>query len=258
MNKEIVVIVKSEQEAYEAIKALAVLGLEGSIEVYASAVIKKNNGEVIVLRDNHAQGPLGTMLGASVGALIGLLGGPAGAVAGAAVGGTAGAATDMAYAGISGDLVSQVSTKLNEGNHAVIASVWEDWTVPVNTAMAPFGGVVFRSTTDEIATAHIRAEVKALKDDQAHVKEELKRSAGEAKTKLEAQLQEMQAKQKAGEDQLRKKADALEQRWNARFSNIKERAATAKAEARKRHEEHLAKLSRFSELQRESFKQLFA
>jgi hypothetical protein len=39
--------------------------------------------------------------------------------------------------------------------------------------------------------------------------------------------------------------------------SIKERAASAKADTKKRHEEHIAKLSRFAELQRESFKQLF-
>src|SRR3974390_1400230 len=91
MDREIVVIVQSDQMAYEAIKALSQLSVEGSIELYSSAVIRKAKGEVLVVRDNGPQGPLGTLLGASLGALTGLLAGPAGAAAGAAIGGAAGA-----------------------------------------------------------------------------------------------------------------------------------------------------------------------
>jgi uncharacterized membrane protein len=119
MDRDVVVIVKSDQEAYEAIKALSGLSLEGTIELYSSMIIKKQNGVVIVVRDTGPHGPFGTLLGAGLGGLIGLLGGPVGAAAGAAVGGAAGITTDVAFAGIGADFVRQVATKLTEGNYAL-------------------------------------------------------------------------------------------------------------------------------------------
>ena len=258
MDRDIVVIVQSDQEAYEAIKALSQLSLEGSIELYSSAVIKKAKGEVLVVRDNGPDGPLGTLLGASLGALTGLLAGPAGAAAGAAIGGAAGLTTDVVYSGIGGDFVRQVAGRLNEGTYAVIASVWEDWAVPIDTAMAPFGGVVIRQTTDEIAAAHIKAEMNALKEEQAHVRAEVKKATGEVKAGIDADLKELEAKQKERQERLKAKAHALEERWQAQVAAIRQGAESAKVEAKRRHELHLAKLSRFAELQGESFRALFS
>jgi hypothetical protein len=96
----------------------------------------------------------------------------------------------------------------------------------------------------------------SAEEEQAHVMEDRARSA--TRRRAQAQLDDLQAKQEEREENLRQKANALEARWQARVSSIKERAASAKAEANQRHEEHMTKLSRFAELQHESFKQLFA
>ena len=41
-----------------------------------------------------------------------------------------------------------VQSSHTRGGHAVVASVWEDWTVPVDVAVKPFAvGTVFRQST---------------------------------------------------------------------------------------------------------------
>jgi hypothetical protein len=76
---------------------------------------------------------------------------------------------DLAYSGFSGDFVRKVSDRLKPGMHAVCASVWEDWTVLVDVAVAPFGAVVFRQATDDMVIAQIRADMKALEEEAVYV-----------------------------------------------------------------------------------------
>src|SRR5271165_5854691 len=132
MDKQLVIVVQNEMAAYDVVKALKALDDEGSIELYSSTVlVKAADGSLSVKDSRDLRGPWGTVLGLSTGALIGLLAGPLGAAVGAAVGGAAGLGGDLAYSGFVGDFVQDVAAGLAPGGHAVVASVWEDWTVPV-------------------------------------------------------------------------------------------------------------------------------
>jgi uncharacterized membrane protein len=259
MDKEIVVIVPNETAAYDVVRSLKALDDEGSIELYSSTVIVKSATGVTTIKDTrHLHAPWATLLGMSTGALIGLLGGPVGAAVGAAVGGAAGLGGDLAYSGFAGDFVRDVSARLPPGGYAVVASVWEDWTVPVDVGMQAFGGVVFRQATDDVVVAQIRADMQALEEDQQHLEAEIARSRGEAKAKLEAKRAELRAKQSAQREKLRARANELEESWRVKLESIQQKAAAAKAEAKARHEEHMEKLSRFAALQKESFRELFS
>ena len=194
----------------------------------------------------------------STGALIGLLAGPAGVAVGAAVGGAAGLGGDLAYSGFAGDFVRDISAKLPPGGHAVVASIWEDWTVPVDVALAPFGGAIFRQATDDVVIAQIRSDMQAIKEEQQHLEAEMSKATGEAKAKLEAKRAELRGKQAVQREKLRGRADKLEESWKAKLESIKEKAAAAKAEAKTRHEQHMEKLSQFTTLQRQAFRELFA
>src|SRR5271165_6448936 len=232
MNKEIVIVVPTEVAAYEVVKALKGLDAEGAIELYSSNVVVKTPSGAITIKDKeHTRGPWGTLLGVSTGALIGLLAGPVGAAVGAAVGGAAGLGGDLAYSGFVGDFVQDVAARLVPGGHAVVASVWEDWTVPVDVAVASFAdGAVFRQSTDDVVEAQIRAAWQSVKEEQQHIDAEIARAAGAARGKLEAQRNELRAKQAAQKERLQKRAAKLQERWDAEIASIKEKAASAKAE----------------------------
>ena len=147
MDTEIVIVVPNETAAYEVAKTLRALDDEGSIELYSSAVIEKRADGVVDVKDTRdRRGPWGTALGFSTGALIGLLAGPVGAAVGAAAGGAAGLGGDIAYSGFQGDFVHDVSVRLEPGTYAVCASIWEDWTEPLNVAMRPFSNTILASS----------------------------------------------------------------------------------------------------------------
>lgn len=258
MNKEIVIIVATEATAYEVLRALKGLDDEGSIELYSSTVVERTaDGRLVVKDTRQPDGPRGAALGLTTGALIGLLAGPVGVAMGAAVGGAAGLCGGLACSGFAGDFIHEVTAHLQPGRYAVCASIWEDWTVPVDVAMAPFGGVVVRQVTEDIAVAQIRADLRALKDEQAHVEAEIARATNDAKAKLEAKRSELRGRQIAQAERLRNRASKLQESWEAKIASVKEKAAEAKTEAKTRHQQHVDKLVRFATAQKESFHQLF-
>jgi uncharacterized membrane protein len=259
MDRELVIIVPSEAAAYDVVKALQTLDDDGSIELYSSTVVAKAKDGAIGSKDTRGgQVPWGTALGISSGALIGLLAGPAGAAIGAAIGGTLGLGGDVAYSGFSGDFVFDVGKRLQPGTYAVCASVWEDWTVPVDTAVVPLGGVVLRQSTDDAVSAQIRAEEQGLRDEWSHFEAEVAKAKGEAKAKLEAKRDSLRAKQAASREKLRARAASLQQGWDARLANIDSKLASARADAQARHRRHHEQLERLAAQERDSFKQLFA
>jgi uncharacterized membrane protein len=259
MDKEIVIIVATETAAYEVVKALKQLDAEGSIELYASTVVSKAQDGTMSIKDTRdIHLPWGSALGASSGALIGLVAGPVGVAVGATIGGAVGLAGDLTYSGFSGDFVYDVSASLKPGSHAVCASVWEDWTVPIDVAVAPLGGAVMRQATDDIVAAEIRADQQALKDEWAHFEAEVANAKGDAKAKLEAKRDALRAQEAAHRERLHKRATKLQEKWDAKLASIAEKASKASAEVKARHLRHADKLSRFAATQKESFRELFA
>jgi hypothetical protein len=69
---------------------------------------------------------------------------------------------------------------------------------------------------------------------------------------------ELRSKQKAQRERLEKRARELPANWDAKIASIKEKARSAKADARARHELHVQKLDRFAALQKQSFHELFS
>jgi hypothetical protein len=73
-----------------------------------------------------------------------------------------------------------------------------------------------------------------------------------------AKRDELAAKQKAQRERLEKRARDLLASWDAKIASVKEKAQSAKADAKARHEQHVDKLGRFAALQKQSFHELFS
>lgn len=259
MDKQLVIVVRNEVNAYEVVRALKALDDQGSIELYTSTVIMKTPEGQLIVKDSHdLRGPWAGMLGMSTGALIGLLAGPVGMVAGAAIGGVTALGADLTYTGFAGDFLHEVSAKLQPGTWAVCASLWEDWTVPVDVAVAPFGGVALRQATDDVVAAQITADWRAAKDDLAALEAELANAVGEEKAKLLAKREELRNKQAELRAKLQSRAQKLQDVYNAQLAAIKAKAEAAKTEAKVRRENRAAKLARFAAAQKQAFHALFA
>ena len=80
MDKIIIIIFDKESKAYDGYKALKELDAEGTITLYAIAVVEKDSHGKVSVKEAVDQGSLGTVLGLLTGSLIGLLGGPVGCI----------------------------------------------------------------------------------------------------------------------------------------------------------------------------------
>ena len=259
MDKEIVIVVPSEVNAYEVVKALRALDDQGSIELYASTVVMKTPAGQLTVKDTHqTRGPWTAMLGMSTGALIGLLAGPVGMAAGAAIGAATGLGAELTYTGFAGDFIHGIAATLQPGGWAVCASLWEDWTIPIDVAIQPYGAVVFRQSTDDVVAAQMKADWQAMVADLAHFDAEIAQAAGEEKAKLQAKRDELRNKQAALRKRLQERAQKLQDGYNAQIATIKAKADTAKANAKARHEKRAEKLVRFAAEQKQAFHDLFA
>ena len=230
MDRMLVVVFDNETKAYEGMEALMQLDGEGSISVYAYAVVSKHaDGTVVKQEDDY--GPIGTLLGTSFGGLIGLLGGPAGFAIGLATGAVAGAAVDLHNVGIGGDFIEDVNKALTPNKFAVIAEIDEDWTTPVDTRMEAIGGVVFRRALSEVKHTLHEEHVAAMKADLAQMKAEQAQAHADRKAKLQEKINKLDSKIQEQLQKAKEGREAAQREAQAKVKVLKEKAAAAKAKA---------------------------
>src|SRR5258705_3317691 len=174
MDRMLVVVFDNEAKAYEGKRALLQLDDEGSISLYAYAVLAKHADGTASVKQGDDSGPIGSLVGTSLESVIGLLGGPAGLAIGAAAGLAAGGAADLKNARIGEDFIDDVTKRLLPNRVAVVAEIEEDWTTPVDTRMEAIGGTVFRralfyvrDTDDEEGGAGLRGGFAQKKEEEA-------------------------------------------------------------------------------------------
>ena len=231
MDRMLVVVFDTESKAYEGKNALVQLDREGSISVYAYAVLAKNADGSTTLKQGDDVGPIGTLVGTSFGSLIGLLGGPAGVAVGTAAGMAAGSAFDLNNAGIGYDFIDDVSKVLLPNRVAVISEVEEEWTTPVDTRMEAIGGTVFRRALSEVKDTIHQENVAAMKADLAQMKAEHAKAHADRKAKLQEKINQLDSKIQTQLQMAKDRREAAERKAQAKVQVLKAKAADAKAKA---------------------------
>ena len=231
MDRMLVVVFNNEASAYEGKKALLQLDDEGSISVYAYAVVAKQADGTTTVKQGDDMGPLGTLLGTSFGSLIGLLGGPVGLAVGAASGFVVGAAADLDNARIGDDFIEDVNKVLIPTKVAVVAEVEEDWTTPVDTRMEAAGGTVFRRALSKVRDTVDNEEIGAMKGDLAQMKAEMAKAHADRKAKLQEKINQLDSKIQAQLQKAKERREAAERQAQAKIQVLKAKAAAAKAKA---------------------------
>ena len=231
MDRMLVVVFDTENKAYEGKNVLHMMENEGSIVVYAYAVIAKNaDGRTRVIQSDEP-GPLGTLVGTPLGGVIGLLGGPAGFAVGTAMGLLVGSATDLHNAGVGEDFIDDVGKKLTPTKFAVIAEIEEEWTTPVDTRMEAIGGTVFRRTLSEVNDTVDEQDIAAMKADIAQMKAEHAKARADRKGKLQEKINQLDSKIQAQMEKAKERRQAAEQQAKAKAEILKTKAAGLKATA---------------------------
>jgi uncharacterized membrane protein len=231
MDRMLVVVFDNETKAYEGKKALLQLDGEGSISVYAYAVLAKHADGTATVKEGDDSGPVGTLLGTSFGSLIGLLGGPIGLAIGATAGLAVGGAADLNNARIGGDFIDDVTKTLLPNRVAVVAEIDEDWTTPVDTRMEAIGGSVFRRTLSDVKQTIHEENVAAMKADLAQIKAEHAKAHADRKVKLQEKINQLDSKIQVQLQKAKDRREALEREAQAKVQVLKAKAAAAKAKA---------------------------
>lgn len=255
MDKMLVVIFDSESKAYEGSKALQELQNEGSINLYSKAVISRDASGKVEVKQAGDMGPIGTAVGLFTGSLIGLLGGPVGLVVGAGAGMSGGLVYDLVNAGVGEDYLNEVGKSLQPGKAAVVAEVWEEWVLPVDTRMEALGGVAFRRMRGEVEDAQIDRDVAELKAELAEETAERNRATGEAKAKIQAKIDVTRAKLEATQNAIQARIDSGKQETDAKIKSLQEQAAKAHGERKARLEAHGAEIKAKNEIRRSKLEQ---
>ena len=235
MDRMLVVVFDSENKAYEGKKALSQLENEGSIAVYAYAVIGKNPDGTTTLKQGDDPGPLGTLVGTSLGSLIGLLGGPVGFAIGAGAGLLAGGTVDLNNARVGEDFVDDVRQGLQPNRFAVVAEIQEDWTTPVDSRMEAIGGKVYRRAVSEVKQTLHDENVAAMKADLAEMKAEHAKAQADRKAKLQEKINALDSKIQSQLEKSKQQREAAERQAKAKVEILKAKAAALKAKAAEKH-----------------------
>ena len=231
MDRMLVVVFDNESKAYEGKKALLQLDNEGSIGVYAYAVVAKNADGTPSIKQDDDSGPLGTLVGTSLGSLIGVLFGPVGLAVGATAGLAGGATADLTNAGVGEDFVYDVSKQLSPSKVAVVAEIEEDWTTPVDTRMEAIGGTVFRRALSDVKHQVHEENVAAMKADMAQFKAESAQARADRKAKLQEKINQLDSKIQAQLQKAKEKREAGERKAQAKVQVLKSKAERAAAKA---------------------------
>ena len=255
MDKILVVVFDSESKAYEGSRVLQELQDEGSIDLYSRAVIARDTNGKVEVKQEGDMGPIGTAVGLFTGSLIGLLGGPVGLVVGAGVGISGGLVYDLVNSGVGEDFLYEVGQSLQPGKAAVVAEVWEEWVLPVDTRMEALGGVAFRRMRGEFVDAQIDRDVAALKAELVGLKAERDQATGDAKAKIQAKIDATRVKLQAIQNGIQARIDSSKQETEAKIKSLQEQAAKARGERKSKLEARSAEVEAEYEKRRSKLEQ---
>jgi uncharacterized membrane protein len=230
MERMIVVVFDEETKAYEASRALNQLDAEGSIAIHGESVITKEPNGTVKVKQAEGDFPIRTVAGTAIGSLIGLLGGPVGLAVGASTGAVAGSFGDIFIAGVDSDFLSEVSTMLTPGKHAVVADISEEWVTPVDTSMEALNGVVFRTTRTAFEEEQRAREEAALRSEIEEMKAEHARAKADRKAKLQAKVDQLNTKLQKKLDQAKQRSDQVKRETEAKVEVLQKKAAKSQGE----------------------------
>ena len=253
MEQMLVVVFDNELKAYDGSSALSELESEGSISVYGRAVIKKDDDGKVTVKQTGEEFPARTLGGTAIGSLIGLLGGPIGFGIGAMTGTFAGAIWDMNRAGINGDFLDDVYTKLTPGKWALVADISEEWETPVDARMAALGGTVFRTERQKFGHEQHSKDVAAIKARIARLKAEQAKAGADQKAKIQLKIDNLNKKLNVKLEQAKLRAKEQEEENKAKVQALEKKAAKAKTEAKTKIEAQIADMKEDYKKDQENF-----
>ena len=222
-----------EKSAAEGFEKLQNLDQLGDITIYTIALIKKNEGDGFSLL-HHAGTEIGDMpaKGALAGTLVGALAGPLGMVIGMLTGTAVGSANEDAYGDVARQFLDKAQKQLRPGDLAIVMDVEEDSDTMIDTYLAPYNGIIFRSDIEEEYAENDRAEWDELDKEMQEEKEELKVATDNEKAQIQAKIAKLEAKRAQVKKQIKEKAQERKKEWQRKMQGLEKKIGHAKDNAK--------------------------
>lgn len=204
MENVVLSFFKVESEAYQALSELKRTHTSQKDFVLSQVVLlKKVDGEIIT-KDSFNTGSQtsdDTLLGGLIGGALGLLGGPIGILLGMGIGAGFGSLLDMNDAKEEDGMLYTVSTRMKDGDIALIAVIQEESETSYNEIINQFNTVI------------VRYRASVIQEELDHARKIQKELEHEAK----ARMKEQRSKER------REKIDEYSTKLREEFKQIKEK-----------------------------------
>lgn len=146
MADVLTVVFDVESEAYQAFSELKAFKQDQKTQIAQIALVKNENGKISIKDsvDFDDSSHEYATIGGIIGGLLGILSGPIGVIIGYGIGSLAGAASGSMNDANDDSLIEEVTTKLLDGDVAVIALVHEEDESVLNHVFAPYKTNIMR------------------------------------------------------------------------------------------------------------------
>ncbi|GGZ74856.1 DUF1269 domain-containing protein [Algibacter mikhailovii] len=240
MNKMIITVFNTEEQAFEGLTAFKTLHKNGDIKVSATAVINKNDAGEVEMKQVSDNGPVGTAIGTLSGALIGLIAGPAGMAFGAMAGMYGGMFYDLDNADVDSTFLNEVAKALEDGKTALIADVDEAWTAPVDNKMNALDAMVYRRNKSEVAEDQFNRELDALDSEIDELEQDLKEAHDEMKVNIQKQIDKSKARSLAIKNVVDQGMSNLKAETSAKTEKLNKQIKVANKKSKEQLEKNYA------------------
>lgn len=242
MNKMIVTVFDSENQAAKGLEELKRLNSNGDISIYAEAVLSRNEAGEIALKQGADQGPIGTAIGGLSGALIGMLAGPTGMMAGTIAGMYGGMFYDLDNSVVDTTYIDEISKSLEEGKTAIIIDAEEEWTAPLDAKMEEIGATVYRKNKSDIIDAQYQRESEELQAELKELNNEMKEANEDMKASIQKQIDKNKAKSEALNKKIKAKIDNNKVVRKAKLEKLKSQISETHQDNKKKLDKRMDKL----------------
>jgi len=160
MDNILIATFDNETSAMDGMHKLDAVAIDGNIDLYERAVIRKKPDGRLEVNKGDASADWRTLAGATLGSLVGLLGGPVGFGVGLMAGAVAGSAVgDIAQYSFGQKIREAVGTKVPAGSISIVAHVGEKGSSVLEDVLKPFGATIQLIDIDDEKTEHARGKL---------------------------------------------------------------------------------------------------
>ncbi len=223
MEKMIQAVFNNEVDAFKGLQAIQQLGAAKDISVGETYVLSKDeNGKTAIRSAIDEEQGTAALGGGVLGGLIGLLAGPLGLLVGVAGGMIAGSASETLRAEGVSDYLDTVSANIPNGKSILVAHVWEDWEVPVNTVLLPLTDEISRYNLDEQVYVPVKTEMSKVSEDIKEAESRFLEADGPSKEEWNKSLEELRAKRARLQEKLNVNVDLQEKQFQSWIDHHKD------------------------------------